>query len=151
MGKPLAKTDPARPAKRPIRFGLLAGQVSISDDFDASLSCVEAGSADDRHAARISQLLIDHERLIRHQQLAIDLLLMPRGQSKDLVQRARNEVARWRRDRLCSDDHSDRWDQLLDMTVKDLARAMCSDSQGWGKALRQNSPWPAVVPFTAPV
>jgi prevent-host-death family protein len=36
-GKPLARITRLQPAKRPIRFGLMAGQITIADDFDAPL------------------------------------------------------------------------------------------------------------------
>lgn len=36
-GKPLARLTRLQPAKRPIRFGLLKGRVTIPDDFDAPL------------------------------------------------------------------------------------------------------------------
>lgn len=100
----------------------------------------------ERRAARAAQLLVDKDRLIKHQKVAIDLLLMPKAKRVELIRRARAEVARWRRDRLCSPDYADRWDDLLSRPVEELARAMGSDSLEWGPALRQNSPWPVVVP-----
>ena len=101
---------------------------------------------DARRAARAAQHLIEKDRLIRHQQLAIDLLTMPAAKRSELVRRARAEVDRWRRDRLCSPDYADRWEALLGQSVADLARGMCGDAEGWGTALLQNSPWPAVLP-----
>lgn len=101
---------------------------------------------DARRGARAAQHLIEKDRLIRHQQLSIDLLTMPAAKRSELVRRARAEVDRWRRDRLCSPDYADRWEALLGQSVADLARGMCGDAEGWGTALRQNSPWPAVLP-----
>lgn len=98
----------------------------------------------DRRAARAAQALVEKDRLIRHQRLAIHLLLAPRAEQHALIERAREEVARWRRDHLCSADYSDRWDALLKLPVKELARAMASESLDWGTALRQNSPWQGV-------
>ncbi len=100
----------------------------------------------ERRAARAAQRLIEKDRLIRHQQWAIELLLMPEAQRAQRLDLARAEVGRWRRDRLCSPDYADRWDELLSQPVAQLARAMGSESLDWGVALRQNSPWPAVVP-----
>ena len=105
---------------------------------------------DERRAARSAQQHVEKDRLIRHQRLAIDLLTMPRAQSAELVRLARAEVDRWRRDRLCSPDYADRWDALLAQPVAGLARGMCSDAEGWGTALRQNSPWPVVLPPVLP-
>ncbi|NRF68533.1 type II toxin-antitoxin system Phd/YefM family antitoxin [Aquincola sp. S2] len=100
----------------------------------------------ERRAARAAQQLVEKDRLIKHQKLAIDLLLSPEAKRAELIQRARAEIAKWRRDRLCSPDYADRWDELLDQPVEILARAMGSDSLDWGTALRQNSPWHVVVP-----
>ncbi len=96
---------------------------------------------EDRRAARTAQQLVEKNRLIKHQKLAIDLLLMPEGKREELIARARAEVLRWRRDRLCSTDYADRWDDLLSCSVGDMAQAMCSETLEWGTALRQNSPW----------
>lgn len=95
----------------------------------------------ERRAARAGQTLVEKDRLIKHQRLAIELLLMPTVDREALISRARHEVARWRRERLCSPDYSDRWEALLRLPVADLARAMGSDMLEWGAALRQNSPW----------
>lgn len=100
----------------------------------------------ERRAARAGQLLVDKDRLIKHQKLAIDLLLMPAAERVGLIQRARAEVARWRLNRLCSSDYADRWDELLSLPVEGLAQAMGSEEMAWGRALRQNSPWHVVRP-----
>jgi PHD/YefM family antitoxin component YafN of YafNO toxin-antitoxin module len=99
------------------------------------------GQLAERRAARAAQALLDRDRLIKHQRLAIDLLLMPAEQSEALIAQARREVDRWRRDRLCSLDYIERWEQLLGLPLNELVRAMGSDSLEWGTALRQNSPW----------
>lgn len=104
---------------------------------------------EDRRVARTDQQLVEKNRLIKHQKLAIDLLLMPQDKREELVARARAEVLRWRRDRLCSADYADRWDDLLSCSVGDLVHAMCSETLEWGTALRQNSPW-HVIESTTP-
>ena len=96
---------------------------------------------EDRRAARVAQQLVEKNRLIKHQKLAIELLLMPETKRQDLIARARSEVLRWRRDRLCSKDYADRWDELLGRSVGDMSKIMCSETLEWGSALRQNSPW----------
>lgn len=106
----------------------------------------EASILAERRAARAAQRLVEKDRLIRHQKLAIDLLVMPKDRREVLIQGALAEVARWRRERLCSADYADRWDDLLQRPVKELAQAMASESWDWGTALRQNSPWPVVQP-----
>ncbi len=66
---------------------------------------------------------------------------MPQPQREALIARARAEVERWRRERLCSEDYIARWDALLGLPVEALASAMACESLEWGTALRQNSPW----------
>ena len=109
----------------------------------------QTGGGDDlaeRRAARAAQQLVDQGRLIKHQKLAVELLLTPRRQQREAIAQARAEVARWRRERLCSPDYADRWDALLDLPVEKLARAMSDESLDWGRALRQNSPWHTARP-----
>jgi len=96
---------------------------------------------EDRVAARVAHQIVEKNRLIKHQKLAIELLLMPEAKRKKFIELARAEVLRWREDRLCSSDYSDRWDALLARPTEDLIREMCSDTLDWGNALRQNSPW----------
>ncbi len=120
--------------------------VVLSPEAFAERSGADAGDAlARRRAARAAQLLVDKDRLIRHQKLAVELLLMPPARRQALIAKARAEVGRWRRDRLCSPDYADRWVALLDLPARDLARALASDTLEWGVALRQNSPWPAVA------
>ena len=40
-----------------------------------------------------------------------------------------------------SADYIQRWSDILQMPVKSMAAAIVSDQDGWGNALRQNSPW----------
>lgn len=107
--------------------------------------CSGADALAERRAARSAQLLVDKDRLIRHQRWAIELLLMPRAQREQVIRRARAEVARWRLLRLCSPDYADRWDDLLGQPLEQLVRAMARDEPGESGALRQNSPWPVAM------
>lgn len=91
-------------------------------------------------------MLVDKDRLIKHQKWAIDLLLMPEARRDELILHARAEVAKWRRLRLCSSDYADRWGDLLQQPVNDLVLEMAADESGDGASLRQNSPWPVVMP-----
>ena len=131
------------------RHGKVKAIVCSPEDFgqraDARSASTDRALAA-RRAARAAQQLVEKDRLIRHQKLAIELLLAPRAVRSALLRRARAEVARWRRDRLCSPDYADRWDALLDRPIEDLARAMSSDTLEEGTALRQNSPWTVVWP-----
>ena len=94
-----------------------------------------------RKLARLNQALVERDRLIRHQKIAIDLLTLPRPDSLRLVKRARSMVERWRAEGLCSADYIQRWSDILRLPVKSMAAAIVSDLDGWGNALRQNSPW----------
>ena len=94
----------------------------------------------ERRTARLVQAGIEKDRLVRHQRIALDLLVSPRKATAS-IQAAQREVDRWDRDGLCSADYIRRWQDLLRLPVAQLAQAMASDLDGWGTALRQNSPW----------
>lgn len=98
-----------------------------------------------RRAARLNQTLVEKERLITHQKIAISLLTLPAQQRRTLIRQARAVVGRWRAGNLCSKDYIDRWQSLLELPVDELAAAMTSDAEGWGNALRQNSPWTTII------
>jgi hypothetical protein len=51
------------------------------------------------------------------------------------------EVQRWEDGALCSADYIERWRQWLALPVASLVQVMCSDAEGWGRAMRQNSPF----------
>jgi hypothetical protein len=97
-----------------------------------------------RLQARAEQQQREQQRLMRHQQLAINLLCATPTQQSQQLQAAQAVVARWEREGLCSADYIARWQAWLALPLKDLAQRMCSDAEGWGPAMRQNSP------FTAP-
>jgi hypothetical protein len=94
-----------------------------------------------RRAARASQALLEKDRLVKHQRIAIELLTLPKKEQQQLLRQARAVVARWRAEHLCSQDYMEKWESLLALPVPELAKAMSSDLEGWGAALRQNSPW----------
>jgi antitoxin (DNA-binding transcriptional repressor) of toxin-antitoxin stability system len=96
---------------------------------------------DERRAARAAQERVELLRLMRHQNLAIELLTAPATQQRKAIAAASAEVQRWQRLGLCSSDYIERWSQWLALPVKELARLMCGDAGGWGAAMRQNSPF----------
>jgi hypothetical protein len=98
-----------------------------------------------RRLARAQQDIVERDRLIKHQQLAIDLLAQPVAKRNALIRSARGVVERWRARGLCSADYIDRWTRLLALPPRELAQAITGDADGCGTALRQNSPffWPA--------
>ncbi|MGE4239782.1 type II toxin-antitoxin system Phd/YefM family antitoxin [Ramlibacter sp.] len=99
---------------------------------------------DERRLAREQQRRVEERRLLKHHRIALDLL-SDATRRKHLLATARNEVRRWSENQLCSQDYIDRWTQWLALPVATLARTMCSDADGWGNAMRQNSPF-GVIP-----
>lgn len=101
---------------------------------------------DPRQAARSVQQQRELQRLIRHQQLAIDLLCASAKARQNSLQAAQRVVERWQAEQLCSADYIQRWREWLALPVPDLARLMCGEADGWGSAMRQNSPFTAISP-----
>jgi antitoxin (DNA-binding transcriptional repressor) of toxin-antitoxin stability system len=98
---------------------------------------------DERRAARAAQQQVELHRLLAHQQLGIELLCAPLAHQRKRVEVAMHEVNRWEAGQLCSADYIQRWRAWLALPVKQLVQRMCSDAQGWGRAMRQNSPFTA--------
>lgn len=95
----------------------------------------------ERRLARTAQALVEQERLSRHQRIALRLSKASAHECQEMIGQAQAVVERWQRDELCSRDYIERWRQILALAPVDLAAAMVSDAEGWGTALRQNSPW----------
>jgi PHD/YefM family antitoxin component YafN of YafNO toxin-antitoxin module len=94
-----------------------------------------------RALARERQAAVEAGRLIRHQAIAIRLLKAGSEEASRLVKEALQRVKRWEDEQLCSQHFIDRWRELLALPVPEMAERMCGDMEGWGVALRQNSPW----------
>lgn len=94
-----------------------------------------------RKQARLQQTLVEKDRLVRHQRIALDLVTATPKERAAMIAQALKVVERWRQERLCSDDYIDRWSAILRKPVREMALTMISDAEGWGTALRQNSPW----------
>jgi prevent-host-death family protein len=130
----------ARAASGPVgvrRHGRLVAAV-VPADWAARLEAV-----DERRAAREAQKAVEARRLCAHQRIAIELLCASAQQQAKWLQAAHREIDRWEKDRLCSRDYIDRWREWLALPVRKLAKLMCSDADGWGPAMRQNSPFSA--------
>jgi antitoxin (DNA-binding transcriptional repressor) of toxin-antitoxin stability system len=100
---------------------------------------------DERRLARQEQEGIEQKRLLAHQRIGI-ALLGRKDRRKELLAAARSEVRRWAAQDLCSPDYIDRWTQWLALPDVELVELMCSDADGWGRAMRQNSPFAAGPP-----
>jgi hypothetical protein len=98
---------------------------------------------DERRAARAAQQQVELNRLLAHQQLGIELLCSAPAWQRRRIEDARREVDRWQAGQLCSADYVERWRAWLALPVKELVPRMCSDADGWGRAMRQNSPFTA--------
>lgn len=138
-------------------FGALIGQLSqapVAIERHQKVVAVvmspeyAASAPDPRHAARAAQQQRELQRLMRHQQWGIELLCATPSVQKQHVQAARQVVERWRADQLCSADYIERWQQWLALPVTQLAQQMCGDAQGWGSAMRQNSPFTVGPPIS---
>lgn len=92
-----------------------------------------------RRRARDEHAEVVRRRMARHQAIALRLTGDPGG-AADLICEARAMVARWRAERLCSDDYCNEWAAILAKQPKQIAAAIVSDAKGWD-ALRQCSPF----------
>jgi len=98
---------------------------------------------DERRAARAAQQQVELKRLMAHQQLGIELLCAEPAQLRRHIESARREIDRWEDMQLCSADYIARWRTWLELPVRQLVQRMCSQAEGWGRAMRQNSPFAA--------
>jgi len=104
--------------------------------------------------AQDTRFLRERERLRRidarrrHAELAARLLASSARESAALVSRARANVDRWERDRLCSDHYISRWRTKLSGPARRVARALL-EYDAWTDALLQNTPWSFALPPAA--
>lgn len=95
----------------------------------------------ERREARFRQAAIEDQRLIKHLRIGTRLLASPPHEAQMMIDRAVDRVARWEHEGLCSRDYIERWRLMLAKPRAELVDAMCGEAEGWGPALRQNSPW----------
>jgi PHD/YefM family antitoxin component YafN of YafNO toxin-antitoxin module len=103
-----------------------------------------ASRKDARLRARLEQAQIEQRRLMVHQQIGIELL-SDAARRRALLKAARTEVRRWSDLGLCTADYIERWTAWLNLPVGQLVARMCSTTDAWAPAMRQNSPFTAVV------
>ena len=95
-----------------------------------------------RQIARLRQSVIEKDRLIRHQRIALALVTASKPKRAQMLAAAQAVVQRWRSDGLCSADYIDRWSAILALPATEMALQMTGEADNdWGPALRQNSPW----------
>lgn len=104
-----------------------------------------AAPADLRATALRHQQLTELQRLSRHQTYAIQLLTATHAQVTIWRKQARAAVDRWEQRGSCSREFIEGWRGLLKLPVAEMSRKMCGNLDGWGPAMRQNSPWTLVL------
>ncbi|MES2977463.1 MAG: hypothetical protein V4731_03495 [Pseudomonadota bacterium] len=71
-------------------------------------------------------------------------MTLPQPERARLIADALATVDRWKNEDLCSMDYIQKWVQILSLPPAEMAAVIVSDIDGWGLALRQNSPWVGV-------
>lgn len=94
-----------------------------------------------RLRVRAEQQLVEVARLNRHKEVASRLLVADEEALRSLLGSARARVRAWREIEVCSLDYIERWEALLELPIERLAAEMVGDCNGWGRALRQCSPF----------
>jgi transcriptional regulator with XRE-family HTH domain len=105
----------------------------------ADIDIVPNATLRERERARSAAALQSAERRYRHLRLAV-LLATDSRKARTLIARARVAVDLWRTRATCSPGYIKRWEALLALPPKELARAMTTLGD-WENALFQNSPW----------
>jgi transcriptional regulator with XRE-family HTH domain len=126
-------------ALQDFRVGTLA---RLCEALGLELAALPRGA----HAARETLIARERERARRldlrrrHAVLAARLLAAPPAEAVALVQRARGNVERWKRERLCSEHYISRWRARLAGSPRRAAAALLEHDE-WTDALLQSSPW----------
>lgn len=126
-------------AAQDFRLGTLA---RLCEALDLELAAVPRGG----EAVQEARLARERERARRldlrrrHAALAARLLAAPPVEAAALLHRARANVERWERERLCSEHYITRWRAMLSGPVRRVAPRLLEHGD-WTDALLQNSPW----------
>lgn len=94
-----------------------------------------------KQAARLAQNDIEINRLSAHAQVAVKL--RDKHARKEVISSARDQIAKWRKSRLCSSDFIQAWEVLLESPVK--AANVLEKMDPISIRLRQNSPFSAFL------
>lgn len=94
-----------------------------------------------RRLAREQQEQVEVDRLRRHADLAAVLLTLDPDAREAILGEAKARVVRWRESQLCSEDYITRWEAILALPLEQLVNEIVGDCAGWGRALRQNTPF----------
>jgi transcriptional regulator with XRE-family HTH domain len=118
-----------------------------SDTIDRILDALEVkpqvigqlSPNDARMVARLEQEKRLYQQRERHLRLALDLAADDEAAAAK-IEKARERVELWRNKKSCSSFYIERWNQLLALPPRKIAREMSSFGE-WEDALFQNSPW----------
>lgn len=127
------------------RHGRVQAVLAAPQFWPDAQAAAQAELLQQRRLARLNQTVVEKDRLIRHQRIALALALAPEDERQRLLAAARAVVARWQQEQLCSTDYIARWSDILQLPLADMAQAMTGPDNPWGPALRQNSPWVGVA------
>lgn len=94
-----------------------------------------------REAARAAQRAVEESRLLRHHKVALALALATPSQAQAMITAAMAEVAKWEEKKACGSVYIEKWKEILSRDVRQISGLIVSELDGWGNALRQNSPW----------
>lgn len=125
-------------ADQDFRLGTLA-RACETLGLELNAAPVGAQAAAETRLARAQQLARRLDCRRRHAALAVRLLSSPAWAAPQIA-RARRNVERWRRDRLCSPHYASRWRRMLTGPTSRVGRALLRDDD-WTDALFQNSPF----------
>jgi len=124
---------------RDIRVGTLAS-LCRALDLDLTAAPKQALPALETRLARERERARRLDRQLCHVRIAARLLEAPGRKGERLVERARDVVDLWERERLCSRHYITRWRRLLDGSPGRVARQLLEPGE-WRDALFQSSPW----------
>jgi len=79
--------------------------------------------------------------LIVHQRIAERLLSASNDEAQAMCERARAELERRRLEVSCPVENINFWVEILNLPIAEIAKAIVSDMDGRGTAMRENSPW----------
>ncbi len=126
-------------AKQDFRLGTLE-RLCESLGLRLAVAPHGAGVRGERAIARAQERVKRLDARRRHAALAAALLALPAGEAAAIVERARANVERWGRERLCSDHYISRWRSRLEGPVRSIALRLLEHGE-WTDALLQNTPW----------
>lgn len=94
-----------------------------------------------KQAARLSQMNIEDKRISAHS--VVVMMLRDKYSRKDAINSARQQIAKWKINQLCSPDYIQEWEILLRSPLK--TANILESMDPISIRLRQNSPFSAFL------